>query len=397
MNKKNFTQWYTGLIFFVMFIYGINNQAIGTLITNIIEHYGIRMAQAGLLSSFTSVGNFAALFVVTIFTGRINKIILMGGSLFFFAVSLFILSYAPPFSIVLISFAFIGVFGATTDTLTNSLIADLMPDNISRNLSLLHGLYGLGGLCGPIIIDRFVGSFSWAQVYFAVSMVYIVYLTVYALFAKWQWSLLTIRISNERQTRIIFSDIANFFANKQHVLLWVAMFFYAGNQATLAVWIKRYVDTHLNVPLWGAYALSAMWLGTAICRLLISPNIKASSSLKICAGNFISAVAIIAGLLNGSAPGITVASLAVGLSSGLTIPLVMAIGCEWYPEKTTLGTVMPFTAFYISAVIFPPLSGFISDSMGIPWGVGVGAVSAFLTAVFSGMLYAGEMSGTKNP
>ena len=166
------------------------------------------------------------------------------------------------------------------------------------------------------------------------------------------------------------------------------MFCYGGNQRTVAVWIKRYVETHLCMPAWGAYTLSAMWLGTAVSRLIISPNIKAASPLKICAGNLISALALAAGLLSGSAMGIAAASLLVGLSSGLTIPLILAIGCEWYPEKTAFGTLMPFTAFFISCVVFPPLSGFVGDFMGIPWGVAVGAASALLTAVFSGILYA---------
>jgi len=165
------------------------------------------------------------------------------------------------------------------------------------------------------------------------------------------------------------------------------MFFYAGSQITVAVWIKRYVETHLNEPAWGAYALSAMWLGTAISRLLISPGLKISASLKICLGNLISAIALTAGLSGSSVYGITAASLVVGLSSGLTIPLVLALGCEWHKEKTAFGSMMPLTALFISCVVFPPFSGLVSDLLGIPWGLAIGAVCAALTAVFSGFLF----------
>ena len=392
MDKKRFSQGYVGLIFFVMFIYGISNQAIGTLITRIITHYGIKMAEAGLLSSFANAGNFAAIFIVTFFTGRINKIILMGASLFFYSASLYLISTAPLFGILLGSFALIGLFGATTDTLTNSLVADLLPNNISRSMSFLHGIFGLGGLCGPILIERFAGnrpSFggeSWAQVYFIISVAFFMYLLIYAVFVKWQWSILAVRLSHDKQAGFGFSDIVQFFGQKQCVLLWAAMFFYGGNQSTLSVWIKRYVETHLDAPAWGAYALSAMWLGIAISRLIVSPVIKASSPKKICFGNFISAVALAAGLFSNSAPGITAASLLVGLSSGLSIPLIIAMGCEWHREKTAFGALMPFTACFIAYVVFPPLSGLVSDSLGIPWGVALGAASAFLTAVFSGVL-----------
>ena len=164
------------------------------------------------------------------------------------------------------------------------------------------------------------------------------------------------------------------------------MFFYVGNQSTLAVWIKRYVETHLNEPAWGAYALSAMWLGIAISRLVISPGIKASSPRKICVGSLISAIVLTIGLLSGSARGIVIATLLVGLSSGLTLPLILAMGCEWYQEKTAFGTMMPFTACFIAAVLFPPLAGLISDFLGMPWGVALAVAAVFFTAVFSGIL-----------
>jgi fucose permease len=203
---------------------------------------------------------------------------------------------------------------------------------------------------------------------------------------KLQWSVLSQRISREKQTQFGFIDMLRFFTKKRNVLLWITTFFYGGNQSTIAVWIKRYVETQLNVPVWGAYALSAMWLGTAVCRLFISPNIKASSANKIFIGNIISAVALAAGLLSGSARGIAAASLAVGLSSGLSLPLILAMGCEWYPERTAFGTLMPFMAFFIASVVFPPFSGFVGDSFGIIWGVAVCGISAFITALFAMML-----------
>ena len=155
----------------------------------------------------------------------------------------------------------------------------------------------------------------------------------------------------------------------------------------MAVWIKRYVETHLNVPVWGAYALSAMWMGTAVSRLFISPNVKAPSVQKIFFGNAIAVIVLTSVLFSGSASVLAAAALVVGLSSGFTVPVVIAMSCEWHPEKTSLGTVMPYMAISIASVVFPPLSGLISDLLGIPWGFAVGAVCAFLSVVFSGLLW----------
>jgi len=386
VNNKRFLQVYVALLFLMMFLYGASMQAIGTLITRIIEHYGIRMAQAGLLSSFNSAGNFFAIFIITIFVGRIHKMILLGIILFFYAVSLCLVSIAPPFSIVLMCFSLIGLFGATVDTIVNSMLADLMPDNVNRSMSLLHGFFGLGGFCGPIFMDRIAGALNWMQVYFFVSMFFFIFILIYVSYVKLKWNLLGVCISAEKQVRVGFSDVIKFFNKRRHLLLWLAMFFYGGNQSTLVIWLKRYVETHLNAPVWGAYALSAVWLGTAISRLVISPAINASSPVKICIGNLITAVALAAGLLAGSAHGIAAAALAAGLSSGLTIPLIIAMGCEWNPERTAYGTMMPFMALFLAYFLFPPLSGLIGDFIGIPWGVAVGAASALMTAVIAVVL-----------
>jgi len=332
------------------------------------------------------MGSFVAIFIVTIFVGRINKIFLLGVSFFFLSASLFLISTAPLFGIILICFALVGIFAATMDTMINSLIADLMPGNVSLSISLLHGTFGLGGLCGPIIIERLADNLSWMQVYFTLSIVFLSYLISHGVFIKWQWSLLATHLSSSKQTRIGFSDIVQFVKRKRHTLLLLTMFFYGGNQITLVIWIKRYVETHLNEPAWGAYALSALWLGIAISRLIISPGIKAPSSRKIYIGNLTSALALIIGLLSSSALGTVIASFVVGLSSGFTIPLVVALACEWHRENTALGTTMPLTTLFTASIVFPPFSGLISDLLGIPWGVAVAAVSAILVAVFSGLL-----------
>ena len=386
MNNNRSIQLNISLVFFVMFLYGICHQAIGTLITRIITHYDILMVQAGFLSSFFSAGQITAMFVIIFFVGRINKLILLGTSLLLFAISLSLISTAPLFGILLVCFSLLGLFGATMDTLANSLVADLMPAQVSRNLSWLHGLFGVGALCGPVVIERLAGTQGWAQVYFYLSMVFLLYLAIYSVATKWQWSLLKMRISNEKQSRFGFSDIIQFFKRKRCLLLWLTMFFYVGIQSIVIVWGKRYVETHLGAAEWGAYALSAFWIGTTISRLVISPIIKVSSPKKLLFGNLIAAIALLTGLF-GASTGVMIAALfIVGLGSGLSIPLIIAMGCEWYKEKTAFGTMMPFTAAFISFVIFPPLSGLVSDFLGIPWGLTLGAVNAIFAVVFSAML-----------
>ena len=386
MNNHRNARIFIALIFLAMFIYGAASQMLGTLISRIMLHYGLRMAQAGLLSTFINAGNFAAIFTITVFSGRIDKKILLAASLFFYSASFFLVSTAPLFGVLLAGFALIGVFGATLDTLLNSLVADHFPGNVSPGMSMLHGFFGLGGLSGPIVIERLALSFSWPQVYFIVSMVFAVYLFLYAVLLKLQWNGLKTNAEGRQQSGFGFTDVVRFFTRKKHVLLWITMFFYGGNQSTLAVWLKRYIETHLNEPVWGAWVLSAMWLGIAVSRLVISPLIKAPSPKKIMAGNLISAAALIAGLFSGSVQGIAAASLVVGLCSGFTIPLILALGCEWHREKTVFGTIMPFTALFLAYMVFPPFSGMLSDLMGIPWGVAVGAAGAVLAGVFSCIL-----------
>ena len=386
MKKLNNALLLTGFLFLAMFFYGISNLAIGTLITRIIEHYSINMAQAGLLSSFISAGNFLAILVFSVLSGRLSKMILTGASVFFYGASLFFVSIIPPFGILLADFSLMGIFMSVMDMTSNSLTADLGPDRVDRNMSYLHGIFGLGGLCGPVVLERLAHLMSWAEVYRVLGTAYFVYFIVYSMFIMRQWNSLSQGLNTGKSERIGFGEIIGYFRLKRNLLLFFALFFYGGNQSIMAVWIKRYVETYLNVPAWGAYSLSAMWLGIAISRLFISPAIRCPPPLKICIGNLITALTLTAGLLCGFAPGIAAAALLTGLSSGLTLPLVMALSCEWYPEKTAFGTMMAFMAFYTSFVVFPPLSGFLSDLFGIPWGVSAAVFCALMASLFSGRL-----------
>lgn len=383
MNKHRTVQEYLALLFLAMFFYGLCVQMVGTMISRIILHYDIKMAQAGLLSSFQYAGNFVAVFIVTVFSGRINKIIILGVSVLFLAASFCIISTAPLFGILLVNFSMMGIFYSALDTHINSIVADLRPDNIRVSMSFLHGLYGLGGLSCPIVIERLAIKFSWTQVYFIISMVLIFYFVVYVLFVKLHWGQLSTRLPHAQQARFGFLDMIQFFKLKRNVFLWIAMFSYIGSHSIVSIWIKRYVETHLNEPAWGAYALSAFWIGVVLSRFVVSPNIKAPSLLKITVGNLIFALVLATGLLSGSVYFIVAATLVAGLSAGFTIPLLMAQSCEWYQEKTSFGTLMPLTSLYFSFAVFPPVSGFISDNLGIPWGVALGAICAFMTAVFS--------------
>ena len=387
---------YIPVLFFAMFIFGINSQALGTLITRIIAHYDIQMAQAGLLSSFLSIGSVTAAFTVAIFAGRVNKMILLGISIFLLAGGLFLLSRAPVFGILMAGFSLLGIFGATMDTLINSLVADLMPGKISTGMSLLHGIFGLGGLSGPIIIDFLARSLSWSLVYLTLSIAFLVFLVFYSVLLRWQWKNLVIVVSGGKKAGFDFSDIVQFLKKKKHILLMLTIFFYGGNQITMIIWVKRYVEIFLDVPAWGAFALSSLWLGIALSRLIVAPTVRASSPRKIFIGNLVSAAVVTAGLLSQSAPGILIASFASGLASGFTIPLILALGCEWNREKTAMGTMVPYTALFSAAILAPPLSGLIGDLAGIPWSVAVSAFSAVFAALFAGILDA-HIKNEKTP
>ena len=387
MNNKRLTKIYIALLFFAMIMFGASKQAFGALISKIIAHYDIKMVQAGLLYSINSAGNFVSFFIVAIFVGRINKMLILGSSIFFMALSMFLISTAPAFGLLFVCFALLGIFAATSDTMSNPIIADLRPDKLSGNISMLHGLYGVGSLCGPIIMEALSGRLSWSQIYGSISLVFIIYLVIYSVVVKRQWKTLTMYISNEKQSRISISDILKFFTEKRNILLWITMLFYIGNQGVLSAWIKRYVEIQLGLPVWGAYALSALWLGTTIGRLFISPNLKVPTSLQVFFGNLIALVSMIAGLSSGSAMGITAAAFIVGLGAGSTYPLLFAIGCGWYPGKTAFGVLMPSTASFIGFVIFPPFSGFVSDHFGMLFGILVSTVCGLFTTVLSGMLH----------
>jgi fucose permease len=174
----------------------------------------------------------------------------------------------------------------------------------------------------------------------------------------------------------------------------------------LAVAIACYVAAEVGVSSWlvafladepvttATLALSLFWLGLAGGRLAagrLGRRIEPVRYASISA--FVGAAAIV-GALVGPAGAVQIALFAVaGFGFGPIYPMIMAVAGSLYPHRAATVSGLLTTAGVAGSVVYPPLMGFTSASLGLAAGMLGAAVLAFAAGV--GVLVAARTAGRR--
>lgn len=156
----------TAAILIVSFLYAFVNSISSVLLNEVVETFALTGAAQGLLSSMLNVGYMLALLVNPLFQGRTEKLamLLLSGIL---QVAMLLLSgAATSFAVFLPAIVLLGVGCGWLDGYINSCMIDYHPQDSPKYLSLLHGLFGVGSLLAPLLMQALLLGISWRGVFF---------------------------------------------------------------------------------------------------------------------------------------------------------------------------------------------------------------------------------------
>lgn len=150
-----------------LFAYGFVGSISNVLVNEIIDAFSLTGTAQGLSASLMNMGSLIALFVTPLLQGRIRKtkMIVLSGLLQ--VAALCVAGSAAGFILFATANAVTGIGCGWLDTYANSCIVDLHPQNSTRYLGWLHGLFGVGSLIAPLAIRWILGWSNWRGVYFA--------------------------------------------------------------------------------------------------------------------------------------------------------------------------------------------------------------------------------------
>jgi fucose permease len=271
--------------------------------------------------------------------------------------------------------AALGAGAGAIDGGMNGLVLAMTDAAARRALNFLHLFFSIGAFAAPLVIGWLVASgIAWQLPIVATGVATLLLVA----------ALLLVEIPSGRRerrpdpspapTRRVASR-----PSAPLILLAVAIGCYVAAEIAVSSWTVRFLD---DVPFETAsLALSGFWAGVALGRLMAARWGDRFSHSRLAAGSVAAAgVAVIAAVL---APSPTVAIVAIavaGFASGPVFPLIVAIGGELYPHRVAAVAGTLTAAGVVGGIVYPPLVGLMSASLGLGAGLLGGACLSIVAA-----------------
>lgn len=363
-----------------LFAYGFVGSISNVLVNEIIDAFSLTGTAQGLSASLMNMGSLIALFVTPLLQGRIRKtkMIVLSGLLQ--VAALCIAGSAAGFILFATANAVTGIGCGWLDTYANSCIVDLHPQNSTRYLGWLHGLFGVGSLIAPLAIRWILGWSNWRGVYFAFAGVMLLSVGCIAFTSRKVEN--TGALSNTQESRLTLKEVGAYLTVKRNVLLLLTTVMTNMVQTGLTCWIARYMFLAYGEVALGATCLTLFWIAATASRFVM-PRLKLRPLTIVMVGAFCATVLLSGGILSGSATVMCVAVCLCGFVTGPFMPMLIAECATGYQGKTTLTTSLMMIVGGVARLAVPLLTASVTSAVSATAGMLVPAAFAVLAGVLS--------------
>jgi fucose permease len=305
---------------------------------------------------------------------------------------------------VFATFGFLAsLAGSIADVGITSLVLDLFASGRSRALNLLHVSYGTGALLAPIVLSALVGAgigWQWLIVGTGVALA----VSGVGLFVVIPPHPVLVRGAATEPARdgvasgdgsaagAIAAPVGGGHRATDPIpgperrvprfliVLAVAIACYVAAEAGTSNWLVRYLAVLPQAE--ASLALTLFWGGIAAGRLVVARlgnrlEPQATTAVLGVAGG----VLLLGALLAPVGPWSPLLFGAVGLAFGPIFPTVVAAAGTRMPMRSSTATSALIFAGVLGAVIYPPMVGFLSDTIGLGAGMLGAAALSFLCGV----------------
>ena len=355
----------------------------GVFLTDFINSYGLESSSQGLVSSFQSIGNIIALLLIIIYLSRIKKSSLLMVFAVVAPLIFFCLGLKPPFVILLLLYGFYGLCFALVDSVSSSTMADIYPEQSANKMNLLQASFGLGGLCGPFILQIILNTgIVWNKVLFVVAGFALVVTVIFVYSSRPMMKSKEIKYGKKEAIKL--ADVKDYFLTKKKLLLILSLFLFGMLQVGMMIWMPRFIGEYLGAPKFAAISLSLYWLGITIARFLLA-KIKFDQVRILSIGLILSGVFLSFGILIGNSTVMILLCAVMGFCQGPVLPNALSLSCSW-TRNSSLGSSIILFCLYTGNMLTAPLIGFIIQHFGGSFGLMFPAAAGILGGVFAALI-----------
>lgn len=387
-NKKNAILWLTVSILLLLIAYAMPNNIITVTMNPIINEFQLDGAAQGLMSSVMQLGSVIALLIAPLLQGRLRKFVLMMISGMLQLAMILLTGVCSNLSMLLVMCTFLGASGGLIDTVCNSYMVDLHPENSAKYLGLLHGTFGVGGLMTPLLVTGLLSKTSWRNVYLICGMIYA------ALFiASFVFGIGHFRTVGEVQAvsenKLTADMVKAYLKNRENLLLLLVGILYAASQTGIAGWQVRYITLRFDNAQLGSIGVSIFWACATISRFL-APMLPIKPMKLFIGGIILSGIAHAFGVLIETPYAMIVAAGIVGILSGPSMPVLLGEAAKGNEGITSLTTSAMLFVMCISRMITPLVLGELTTTS-VVLAMLVPAFAAIFAGIFAIIARGGSM------
>lgn len=334
---------FTAYAYSFMIAFAVTGTMFSTALPRIIEDYSLSLAQAGLFSVFTSMGNIGAMILTGMLGDKYRKSVLMGVMFLGIGGALVLIGIMPPFPALLCSLVILGVFTSSLNLIVTAYVSDLYGDRRAKYINLVHMFFGIGSLLGPLypMALKKLG-FHWRYSYLFLALtVCIIGISYFGVMAKMKEPALAVEAGKKevRKEDKMPEKWSALFRNKGMLALCIMSFLYmGGHQNTFSTWFQTYLQTENPVVYSAEFTsvcMTVYWIGMVISRTVSAAVSERVSPRKfILSGSFGGVCILAAGMLF-KTPWIWLGTVFIlGICTGAIYPLTFAISCAWFPHAS---------------------------------------------------------------
>ena len=308
---------------------------------------------------------FSGIFLATLIAGPLidaigNKLILVVSSLLVGA-GMAGFAYAHSFAGAALPAVLLGLGGGGLNTSTNALVSDLFGEKRGPMLNLLGIFYGIGALCVPLLAAVIAGHLPIAPQL----------LLCAGLAAACAMLFLAIKFPAGSAAQSFSWSQALQVARYPGVLvLGLLLFCQSGNEASISGWSSTYIgDTGLGART-ATLILAGYWAALMAGRLVVARLLGFVGKEKMVLASGIGALVGAEILLtNRSATMLVAGVLVIGLSYAGVFPTTLAIAGDAYRKMAGSVFGLLFAIALLGGMSFPWAVGYISQSLGVRYGM----------------------------
>jgi fucose permease len=351
-------------------LFGTSMTIFGAAIPKIIRLYDWTYSAAGLVLAASAVGYFSSTFLSGFLIRKVGGRWLVVITLMVEGISFLFFARFPSVAINAVLNFLIGFGQGGTEVVSNVTVIQMERDGKSRLMNLLHSVFCIGAVIGPLGVAGLISStVGWQIIYPIIGGAILVMAVIFLTRRFPEMKDVTPRVSEiPGESMSIDGGSSGGKTTTRRILLGMysaIILLYVGIELSMSNWSSEFFVVHLGAAEGtGAFMVAVLWIGLFIGRLGLSMFYHGTrQEVVLFVLNLASTVFILLMLFSTSLAASAVLVFLVGLGLSGVYPLVMSLVGKGSRSTVAVGIVT--TAGGIGSFTFPYILAFIADSAGL--------------------------------